>query len=663
MNFVLIGTLLGSAITLMTYPVNRQPHPVTVCRKDVDRNPFETFLGVSSKNISTTVTALSSDQPCTPFAIIFNTVPITCLNETNGMILVDIIIGDTGPYTISIDNAPPQKFTGTTLSFSGLAAGAHILTVTDSALCSKTIQTFIEIPNPLGVVFTTEPTSCSNKEDGVILIRAVTGGTPPYLLQIDDGADQQFTGEPLTFSGLTMDGHTITVTDSALCSKTIQTFTELPNPLEVAFTTEPTSSLDKTEGTLLVTAVTGGTPPYLLQVDNGVDHPFTGEPLAFSDLTMDPHALTVTDSALCTTTIQTFIGISNPLEVAFTTAKTSCPGNTDGTIVITAIRGGTAPYHISLDGETYQEFTGTPLTFSGLSAGDHTIIVTDSVLCSIMPQVTIDIPTAIEAIFTSQPLSCHDLSDGTIVVTAISGGTAPYHVSVDGGTSQEFTGTPLSFSDLTAGDHTITITDNVLCSITPHITIETPTAMPATITTQPLSCPDVSDGTLVITAISGGTAPYHVSVDGETSQVFTGTPLTFSGLSAGDHTITITDSVLGSITPQASIETPTALPGTITTQPVSSPDLSDGPLVVTAISEETAPSQVQVDEGTPKDFTGEPLILTSLKPGVYSLKVSDANDCEQSIRAVASTSKVDSGILEYFKNLLKGLFSGYSSSQ
>ena len=99
-----------------------------------------------------------------------------------------------------------------------------------------------------------------------------------------------------------------------------------------------------------------------------------------------------------------------------------------------------------------------PYTFTSVSAGAHTIVVTDANGCATNP-ITENVaagatPTATAS---STATACSGVNNGTVIINTASG-VAPYTFSLDGGAPVSGT-LPYIFTGVAAGAHTIVVND------------------------------------------------------------------------------------------------------------------------------------------------------------------------------------------------------------
>ncbi len=139
----------------------------------------------------------------------------------------------------------------------------------------------------------------------------------------------------------------------------------------------------------------------------------------------------------------------------------TCGGINDGTITISAISGGTAPYEYSIDnGATFTAIAALPVVVNGLASDDYAVIVKDTPGClSSVNTIIIDNDITITGTVVDTDVTCVG-ADGTIQITSPTGGTAPYEFSINGGTDFQ---TSDLFSALAVGSYSVVIRDNAGC--------------------------------------------------------------------------------------------------------------------------------------------------------------------------------------------------------
>lgn len=152
------------------------------------------------------------------FTISTNVVGTSC-NQRNGRIVVTRSTGGTEPFDFSLDgitNIIDTNLTGVT--FSNVASGQHIITVTDATGCTQTSVVFVEPSERLD--FSLYSTSCGEGSSGSIT-SFITSGTPPFSYNWSNNVS----GNPqqIQVSGLTAGTYSLTITDADGCTLTRST--------------------------------------------------------------------------------------------------------------------------------------------------------------------------------------------------------------------------------------------------------------------------------------------------------------------------------------------------------------------------------------------------------------------------------------------------------
>lgn len=216
-----------------------------------------------------------------------------------------------------------------------------------------------------------------------------------------------------------------------------------------------------------------------------------------------------------------------PISVAVSEETSVSCTNDQGSLLVSA-SGGEGPYTIVLNntttGQTYTQNNIFAHLFTGLSAGDFTITVTDTYGCDMTNAISLIRPDAIVAALTASALVCFGDADASINTSVGARNVmANYTYELNtytslGSVGAEQTSAPQptgSFSNLAAGFYSVTVTDNFGCSTeTPIIEILNPSEVGSLlIRLSPLSC---TMGASLELSANGGTAPYSFSEDGVT---------------------------------------------------------------------------------------------------------------------------------------------------
>ncbi|MEJ2161743.1 MAG: T9SS type B sorting domain-containing protein [Robiginitalea sp.] len=178
--------------------------------------------------------------------------------------------------------------------------------------------------------------------------------------------------------------------------------------------------------------------------------------------------------------------------------------------------------------------------FTGLSAGDFTVLITDAEGCVYNDAITLVEPLPITADITATPtsLACYGDENATVSAINVLGGEGSYNYQLNvydaTGTTIVFTsGTQPSpdFENLGAGIYSITVSDGWNCGVeTPQVTITEPVEVfSSLVQTAQITC--TNNAEIILTA-TGGSGPYEYSTDGNN----------YFPMSGGNtHTFNVTD--------------------------------------------------------------------------------------------------------------------------
>jgi gliding motility-associated-like protein len=271
---------------------------------------------------------------------------------------------------------------------------------------------------------------------------AGSGGSTPYEYSLNGGAYQA----SATFTALSAGTYTITVRDAASVTATAGVTLTQPASALGGYLVSHTDVLcfGSNSGILTVSGLSG-TAPYLYKLGSG-SYQASG---TFTNLVAGTYTVTVQDASLCTFDVTA--DITQPSSALAGTilvqANVSCHGGVNGSVTV-AGSGGTAPYEYNISGGTFQ----TSGIFSGLAAGNYTIVVRDASLCTSNVSVTVTEPEVLAVDHTTVSASCPNTPDGSISLT-ITGGTQPYNAIWSDGL------TGISRTNIPDGSYSVVVTD------------------------------------------------------------------------------------------------------------------------------------------------------------------------------------------------------------
>ena len=546
-----------------------------------------------------------------------------------------------GSISLAVNDALPQYYfslfkNGTLINqigptfdsnytFSTLLSGSYTAVVTTDDGCSYTEDiTIVEPPLLTLTAAITTPLTCTDGE----ITAYPEGGTPPYVYMVNNSGVYQ---DSPVFTVLTAGTYVISVLDFNNCEATTTiTVNPIPEPDFNISTTDIACGGSGDTGTLTINVTNPNGNSVEYSIDGGIT--FVNSPV-FTGLTQGDYDVVIQYTAgtsICATNAQTVTILEN--EAISGTAELTAPYTctSTGTISVTGVTGGDAPYTYSIDGVTFQASNN----FTGLTQGTYTITVRDANDCtSITNTITIDALNPITDLeFDNSPVTC-PTNTSTITITGATGGTGILEYQIIAPASAATTyQTANTFPDLEPGTYTFQVIDENDCVYSESYTIN-PITNPTinVVLTEGLDCTVSPDA--VITGTSTGTAPftYAVAINGSTYAPLgaTGSPFTYTTPNAGTYQFQITDA--NGCTAESSI---------ITVNPLSLPQLSavvqSNPILCNSDSNGSIDITIDTTVGTPpfvinvnNDTTGTNYgtQTSGLPAGTYTVTLTDSNSC------------------------------------
>ncbi len=561
---------------------------------------------------------------------------ITCFGQTTGSITLTPS-GGSGNYSF----AWSPNTTDTVATLTNLTAGTYSVTMTDR-VCGGTHTASYTIASPTELVVAPAIEYQCNQTTANINAN-VSGGQTPYTY---NWSNDRSTAIVTTLSSGT---YTVTVTDANGCRDSSTYNLVVPGEFVAgANVTQPDCSINQT-GTIVAAPTGGGTTKtYSLDGQN-----FQASP-TFSNLNQGNYVLRIKDEFNClvSTTIS-LIDTATIVAQLDTAIMPSCNGLSDGSATIELISGGGTLIY------TWPAAAGstTGLTATNLAAGTYNVSITSTTGCSAVLPVTVPQPAPLSGVNQITNISCFGEVDGAVSVSG-TGGTEPYTFQWPASLGGV---TVTTLSDLAAGTYQYTITDANACTATSNVTIIEPTVLESTVSSVRVSCAGGGNGSAVVMA-TGGTTPYSynwntgattaiisglsagtfgatvtdargcvseaVSTTSGTMYSLNGGPYQssgiFTGLPAGTYTVTIRDAVGCMATEMITLNNPTPVTASITSQTnVLCNGNNTGALTVTG-SGGAGNYIYEWDAAAGNQTTAT---VDSLIAGQYSVAVKDTNNC------------------------------------
>ncbi|MBW8050471.1 MAG: T9SS type A sorting domain-containing protein [Cytophagales bacterium] len=556
-----------------------------------------TVLPANTFSQSPTVCAGQSVTVGTNTYTVSNTYIDTLTSLVNGCdstVTTNLTVLPANTFSQSPTVCAGESVTVGTNTYTVSATYTDTLTAVNS--CDSIVTTNLTVLTAITDSVTIVPATCGSN-NGTATVTA-TGGTTPYtyLWSTGDTTD--------SISGLAAGSYWVSVTDSLGCNVSDTISITEPDSLSVSFTVTNATCNGVCDGAATA-IVSGGTPPYTYLWDD----PSMPVTQTFPNLCAGTYSVTITDSNGCTATGSVTISTLYILTIGTANTNASCIAVCNGTATGIGF-GGTEPYSYLWDDPSSQ----TTATATNLCAGTYNVAVTDSIGCLEIATVTvISTPEMILAI-TPTDATCGN-SDGSASV-AVTFGTLPYTYSWSSGDTLP------DADSLASGIYVVTVTDDNGCSNFEIAIISDNNGPVITVVAaNDITCNGGSDGSIAV-SVSGGTAPFTYQwSNGSTGQVIT-------GLVAGPYELTVTDSTGCIANKSVTLTQPDPFLFTVTTTDANCGNNTGSATV--SISGGVSPYIYQWGTG------GTDSTEDSLTAGVYTVSVSDANNCTDSATAAVS---------------------------
>ncbi|MCJ7448576.1 MAG: hypothetical protein MUO72_12880, partial [Bacteroidales bacterium] len=461
----------------------------------------------------------------TTLTMIFTSLTPFTFTYTDGTTPVTVTNHPTNVYTVSVSPLVTTTYTLSSLTDGNSCLGA----VSGSAVIT------VNIPPVLTLVGTN--LTCYNDNTGAVAL-SVTGNNPyGYAWTGPDG----YTANTEDISGLKAGLYSVTVTDTKGCISTGSVTLTQPAVLAATLASTNIFCFGSAEGTITISAPSGGSGTYEYTIDGGTTWGGSG---SFTGLNPGTYNVKIRDAAspVCVITLDATRVLTGPavLDADFVKTDVSCFGANNGSIIISNPSGGFGTYGYSINGGTTWQGSGN---FPNLAPGTYEVRIRDAahITCVVIldPAVVIAQPTVLSATVNSTNITCFGSSDGTITISGAAGGHGTYEYSINGGGSWQASG---SYSSLTPGTYNVQIRDAAYTScyiiLNNALVITQPAVLKATITTTMITCNGASDGIINITGPSGGYGTYEYTINGGTSWQASGL---FNGLAPGSYDVRIRD--------------------------------------------------------------------------------------------------------------------------
>ncbi len=493
-----------------------------------------------------------------------------------------------------------------------LGVGTYEVQITQmSTGCSVTQTVNLTEPAVLEVDIVAFDESCDGVGGDGTASAVVTGGTSPFVFQWDDTNNSTVSD----IMDLTARDYTVVVEDANGCIETETVTISAPEPpIITGFDSTSISCPGFADGVLEVMFDNGSATVNMVTWTLPDGSTLSGARIG--NLGPGTYMVVIRATNNCTATMNVVLAPATPFEIDIANTEVfppECPGDAtqDGQINV-AVLGGTPPFTYFLDG-----VQGNGATFSGLLAGEYTIMVTDSQGCDPAEAVfTIVDPLPIVVDFANiTTVSCFGQppSDGSATAIPMNG-NGDYIFTWESGET-DFLTTESTAISLMGGMQSVTVSSGN-CAIDTFVVIPEPDPIIISSQSTGISCFGEADGAIELD-VEGGVGGFTF----DWGPLGTTNPLT--DLPADLYTVIVRDANNCPETLTIEVAPADSLDAFITNiDDVSCSGQADG-LLAAAFDGGTGSVSYEWSTSSIDTFS----TLTALSAGDYIVTVTDSNGC------------------------------------
>ncbi len=302
-----------------------------------------------------------------------------------------------------------------------------------------------------------------------------------------------------------------------------------------------------------------------------------------------------------------------------------CQGESNGKI-IASISGGQGPFQYDWDFDGSGDFDdGKDL--ENISAGKYTLVVKDQKSCISSATIDLDDARSLEIRLTSHPESSLNAQDGSIEVFP-KGGKAPYHFQWSNGAMTS------RIDHLRPGTYSVTVTDQQGCSTWDQAIVNAGECIfTAGLQKTDISCYGLDDGILEVVS-ENAILPLTFSWSHDASL----NQFEAHDLATGMYQVTVVDAAGCLAVAQAEIEQPDTLITLLSIQSESAPGANDAE-ILSVTTGGTGSYNYLWSNGSTDEY------LDNLSPGLYSVTITDDNECENTSQVMVNGPLCDFDLL------------------
>ena len=552
-----------------------------------------------------------------------------CSQNSSGIISV-LPFGGTPPYTVDwySPSLPPANIvSGTASQRTGLPFGTYSIRLNDSSLPTNN-EFFINVPVSSGVcanVVSVQNTTCGFNNGSVVLGSSSSYSSTSFLVYSGNGtfisSGTTTNQSTITIGNLTAGTYYAVAVDIGGCSGKSQNFVvNTSSQLDFGLYIVPNSTCANTpNGKIFVSGQTG-TGPYTYLWSNSATTD------SISGLTQGSYSVTVTDFYGCSQSKTGIVDVVLPIGIGTVTSQPPTCFLNNGSVTVT-VTGGTSPFYYSASTGNVLVSYSREYTLSGLSSGSYQILVTDSGLCTVTGNATLQTPEGIAQVSVIGQSSSCSSTNGSISIS-LTGGVTPYTYTLiyPDLTQQNIITqqTAQIFSDLASGDYTVIVSDSSNCTYSQDVILVTENKFTISTVVTPTTCGQ-SNGQILITSTSGATLPIDYSVDNIFQVIDTTlSAVTFTNISPGPHIVNVTDA--SGCVQTANVYVPTSEVLDFSLYSTSCGNGNNGSITA-FISSGNPPFTFNWSDNVPSN--PQQIQVSGLTAGTYNVIITDVDGCSQ----------------------------------